>query len=231
MDIAGLFKWSTVYFIKNEKGKIIKDESDNPIKVYIRIIGDNDLDECNKYSLKVSREMREQYKDNIKELIPDFKELSKDELIGLIVLNEADIIYKQANRDVEISYPKEPKDLTLSESERYEQEKNEYFDKLQEAVLNKVNELIVAQKEYYKKYNKTELMSIAKKTYFEKILKNEMTKAYNDAILYYAIYNDDKFEEKTFESIEQIRNASTLLKNQLNVAYQQLHLKDIELKK
>ena len=231
MDIANLFKWSTVCFIKDETGRIIKDENGEPIKVYIRVIGDNDLDECNRYSFKVSKSLRKDYESRIDELIPDISELDREQLISLIVLNEADQIYKQANREVEVKYPKDPQDLTLSEEERFEEEKAAYFDKIQAATIDKINELIDAQKEYYRQYDEGKLVDIAKKTYLDRILYNELTKAYNDAIIYYSTYDDEKFSERTFKSIEDVKDAVPFLKNQLNNTYQQLHLKDLELKK
>jgi hypothetical protein len=230
MEISNLFKWNTVHFVEDENGDKIREDGE-PVKVFVRIVGDNDLSSARHYAIKKARKLRKEYKENAEDYIPDLDELSKEELVSIIILGEMSEIYKQAERDTEIKFPKKPDGLTLQDEERYQKERDDYFDNLQEAILNKSEEYIENRKKYYNTLSKENLKSHTTNAYINKMVENEMSKIYNDAILYYACFVDDKFEKKVFDSIEDVINASSILKSQLQNTYNKLSIKDTELKK
>lgn len=231
MDISKLFLWKKEYVIKDAKGDPVRDSEDNPVIVYIRIIGDNDSDQAKKYTLRQSKKLRTRYRAEKEEIIPDLTDLTLDELASLQVLNEASVLYKQAERNTEIKYPKITDSPHLEDQENYSEEIDSYFDRLISAIDLKAKELIETQKQYYLSLDKQELTIKVENSYINKIIEDEMAGIYTDAIMYYAVYTDQEYTQRAFDSIEDVRNASSILKEQLYAEYSNLSIRDLELKK
>jgi len=231
VDISKLFLWKKEYIIKDKNGVPIRDEEGNPVIVFIRIIGDNDSDEAKKYALRYSKKLRTKYRENKIEVIPDLSGMTVEELASLQVLNEASLLYKQAERETEIEYPKDVNDLFLEDQERYAEEIDTYFERLITAIDNNAKDLLEKQKQYYMGIDKESLRIKVENSYINKIIEGDMAKVYTDAIMHFAVYNDIECTEKTFKSIDEVLNASSILKEQLYAEYASLALRDIELKK
>lgn len=231
MDISKLFLWKKECIIKDKNGAPIRDEEGNPVIVFIRIIGDNDSDEAKKYALRYSKKLRTKYRENKIEVIPDLSGMTVEELASLQVLNEASLLYKQAERETEIEYPKDVNDLFLEDQERYAEEIDTYFERLINAIDTNAKDLLEKQKQYYMGIDKESLRIKVENSYINKIIEGDMAKVYTDAIMYFAVYNDAEYTKRTFESIDEVLNASSILKEQLYAEYASLALRDIELKK
>jgi hypothetical protein len=231
MELDNLFKWKDSYVVKDPEGNPIRGADGDPLVVYLRIIGDNDATSARRYSLKYSAKLRKEYEKEIAEIIPDLEVLSTDELASMLVINEVNEIYKQAERETRIKYPVEPQDLSLKEDERYNEETDTYFDRLQSAVVEQAQKITEERRQYYQSMDRQRLIHIVKQSYLNKILEAEAQKAYEDAILYYCCFDDAEYEEKSFSSIDAAANATSFLKEQLISAYNKLTLQDKELKK
>lgn len=231
MDISKLFKWKSTYVIKDSNKQPLLDLEGNIITVYLRVIGDNDLDRAKKYSLRQSRKLRSEYRQDPQQVLPDFYEYSNDQLATLIILNEATDVYKQAEKDTEIKYPHQKETVFLEDAEEYEAQMSEYFDLLLEKIEENAKKALEVRYEYYRKMDTNVLTERAQHTYINKIIEGDMAKIYNDAILFYAVYTDEEYKEKAFSSVEDVRNSSPSLKEQLYKEYTKLVLKDTELKK
>lgn len=231
MDISKLFLWKKVCIINDQQGNPLRDTEGNPVIVYMRLIGDNDSDTAKKYTLRQSKKLRNKYRSNPDVVIPDLTGMTKDEIASLQVLNEASVLYKQAERETEIPYPKETTSLYLEDQEKYAEEIENYFDKLIEAIDARASELITAQKTYYLTLTKEELMTKVDISYINKIIEDEMAKIYTDAILHFTVFEDAEYTIKVFKSIPDAQNASEVLKEQLYAAYSNLTIKDLQLKK
>jgi len=231
MDISKLFLWKKEVVIKDKEGNPVRDADNNPLILHMRIIGDNDSDSAKKFALRESKKLRVKYRAVKEEVIPDLISLTLDELASLQILNEASTLYKQAERETEIKYPSTSDSLDLEDQENYNEAIETYFDKLITAIDAHAQELINAQKQYYMSLSKEDLLSKVETSYISKIVEQEMGKLYTDAIMYYAVYNDLECTERTFESIYDVMNSSSILKEQLYAEYANLSIRDTDLKK
>lgn len=231
MDISKLFLWTTHHIITDQYGKAMKGRDGEPVVVYLRIIGDNDLEASRKYALRKSSMLRRKYRADTDQVLPDLSMVSRDELISLILLNETSTLYKQAERDTTLEYPYLEDDFSLEAEEKYAEARETYFERLNEKIKEKTTELVEQQKRYYQQFDDDRLLDIAVKKYIDQIIEAEMLHHYNDAILYYTVFKDEECTEKVFASIEDAGNASSVLKEQLVTAYSKLTLNDVNLKK
>lgn len=229
MEISKLFKWEGVHILCDPNGNYIRDESGEPLKVYLRIAGDNDLDQIKRYALATSKKFRES--GEAAALIPDLSGLSQEELLSFIVFNHVTELYKQAEREVELKYPHLPEMATLEEEEKYTEEIDSYYDRLHTATIEYANKLLEAERQALKSLPREELLSLAQRTAVDKLVEEYMLKAFNEALLYYTTFVDAEFKVPVFKDIENARNAAPFLKEQLINAYNILNLKDTELKK
>lgn len=229
MDISRLFKWQGVHIIKDAQGHYILGEDNEPLKVYIRVAGDADLDEIRRYALKESKKLRDS--GELAAMIPSMDDMEVEELCTFIVLNQATEIYKEAEREVEIKFPRELSAPTLEEEEKRSEEVDTYFDKLHEAVLERTNALVAERKTALRNHSKEKLLQLCKNASVNRIAEDYMLKAFNEGLLYYTCFIDDTFTEKIFPTIDSARNAAPFLKEQLISAYNILNLRDIDLKK
>jgi len=231
MDISQLFKWKTEYTLVGLNKEPLSDELGNPIKVYLRIIGDNDLDIAKRYALKESKKLREQYKKEYAEVLPDFEEFTQEELAALLVMNEASMIYKQAERDTEVKYPTNTESLFLEDEENYSDKVATYFDELVLKIDENAQKILDQRKNYYATLARDNLLKKVIRSYIDKIVESDMVKIYNDAILAFAVYKDSDCTERVFSDIDEVRNATQLLKEQLYAEYSKLVISDTDLKK
>lgn len=231
MNISKLFKWKKEYTIVGRNGDPLINDSGEEIRVYLRVIGDNDLDRARKYALRQTRKLRASYQKDSAQILPDFNEFSIEELATLIVLNEASTIYKQAERDTTIKFPQDKESFNVEDAEIYVKERDEYFENLAAKVDEEAQKLLTQRVEYYKTLSHEELSRRAEKAYIDKIIEGDLSKISNDAILYFSVYEDEECTKKIFESIDDVRNAAPMLKEQLYTEYSKLVLTDLDLKK
>jgi hypothetical protein len=231
MDISKLFKWKKEYTIVGVNGEPLLNSEGEEIRVYLRVIGDNDLDRARKYALQQTRKLRASYQKDSAQVLPDFDEFSVEELATLIVLNEASTIYKEAERETTIKFPTNKDTFDIEDAENYVKERDEYFENLVVKVDEEAQKLLNQRMEYYKNLSHEDLKSRAEKSYINKIIEGDLSKLSNDAILYFSVYEDEECTKKIFESIDDVRNAAPMLKEQLYTEYSKLVLTDLDLKK
>jgi hypothetical protein len=231
MDISNLFKWKKKYVIKAPDGKPLTTDDGEELYVYLRVIGDNDLDHAKRYSLRQVSKLRVEYELDPDQVLPDFNEFTVEQLASLLVLNEASEIYKRAEREVQIEYPTQKDSTKLEDAEEYVKLSDTYFERLAEKVDEVAQQGLEARIEYYKQKSKKDLIIGARKAYIEKILEGDLAKITNDAILYFCVFEDEDCTKKVFSDIDEVRNAAPYLKEQLYREYSDLVLSDRELKK
>lgn len=229
MDISKLFKWEGAHILRDAQGHYIVGEDGEPLKVYIRVAGDADLDRIKRYALTESRRLRDS--GEVRALVPDLSDLTVEELVSFIVLNRATEIYKQAEREVEIKYPKEIETPNLAQEETYLEEVDTYFDRLHEAVIKRTTTLAEEEKTSLRGLSKERLLLLATAAAENRMLEEYMLKAFNEGLLHYVCFVDPEFTELVFKDIAAARNAAPFLKEQLINAYNILNLRDTDLKK
>lgn len=229
VDISKLFIWGKEFEITDSEGKV-------EAKVYMRLLGDADVNRARVYALRKSREFRLQLADENSDermiYVRKPEELSRKELMGYITMFSIREITERAFKEVKVTVPKMPKaGAPLKKMEQYQKELDEYPQKLQEAVKQFTKKETaklekdfegVTDEELYKKY--VELL-------IEEFCEQEALRAYNDMELFLGCYKDEDYKERLWEDYDRYDNLPTEIKIQFRAAYESLKIKMDELKK
>lgn len=229
VDISKLFIWGKEFEITDSEGKV-------EAKVYMRLLGDADVNRARVYALRKSREFRLQLADEKSDermiYVRKPEELSRKELMGYITMFSIREITERAFKEVKVAVPKMPKaGAPLKKMEQYQKELDEYPQKLQEAVKQFTKKETaklekdfegVTDEELYKKY--VELL-------IEEFCEQEALRAYNDMELFLGCYKDEDYKERLWEDYDRYDNLPTEIKIQFRAAYESLKMKMDELKK
>lgn len=210
-------------------------------KVWVRILGDFDLNKAYKASRIASNEKRaalrnpetEDYKDEVLGLI----ELSRMEQVE--VIKTARLASFATEAQVAVDRPELPKleeialdpdGPSLEELEKLDKEEEEvettYQSKIQEYIDTKQKEL---EDELEKKSDK-EILELAQIEISNvipfSIFMNELT----DYKLLYGVFKDHACKEREFQSIEDVKNTPSSIKDQIIFAMNRLELGQTEIK-
>ena len=229
VDINKLFNWGKVFVFQDGQGN---DEA----LIYMRLLGDADVNKARVYALRKSAELRRELSDKDSDMrwatIKDIDALTEDDLVNYILIFSMREIQNNALRSVDVPFPKQPKsNARLATLEKYQKEVDEYPSKKAEAVAK------VMHKEVEKL--KKELLSEGKETLYRKYVntlidefcEREALRAYSDMEVYLGCYRDDNYTDKFWPTFEQFDNLLTEQKTIVKEAYGKLSLGSDELKK
>jgi hypothetical protein len=115
VDLSKLFHWGKQFEITDRFGKKVMD-------VYLRLVGDAELNRARIFAIRKSSELRKKLKEENSEerlvFIPDLDE-NKQDLIDRISVLKIKEFTQAASKEVSIPLPKEPKsDAPLEEIEQ-----------------------------------------------------------------------------------------------------------------
>lgn len=228
-DLEDLFKWNTSVDIKDKDGKVL-------LTLYLRLVGDVDYSQAQRYALLSSRKLRKELKnkDSIEyqSTFLDLNEKSKEDLIiGTLIAevpNFRDAVLLEIGSDDIEDAVKGTKSL----EEREEQQEAE-----EQAPLERV-EKVRAKMEEKSEERRAELnkMSIddLKKVFVDSTINfkclEEFTNVFRDYCVFAGTYKDSKFKELAFSDFDSFRNISSTLKKQITDAYFKLEISGEQLK-
>jgi hypothetical protein len=229
VDISRLFIWG-------KKFEIYDDTREETIPVYMRLLGDADVNRARVHALRKSRELRLKLQDpNSDEsliYIKSISEMAEQELVSYIVMFSLRDITNRAYRDVKVEKPKMPKsDAALKKMEKFQKEIDDFparFDKAVKEFIKKETDALRAKLEketkevLYKKY--VELLA-------DEFCEQEALRAYRDMEMYLGCYRDEHYSERFWDSFGQFENLDTGYKQLFRTAYETLDIKMDELKK
>ena len=120
VDISRLFNWNT-------KATIYGVDGIDTIELYIRIVGDADWNRARVKAMRASAELRKKLNDPDADehlaYVPDKDNVDKDSLIHMMLILEMPDLRDQIIRDINIPFPKEPKDnASLEEMDKHQEE-------------------------------------------------------------------------------------------------------------
>lgn len=223
VDISQLFKWSTEVELADPK-------MDLHTKVYVRLVGDADLNRARAYALRRSAEMRknlntkgtDEYIAFVNE-VEDFED--KDTMATMVILLMLSDIQQEALRTVEVPEPKTLKSTaTLEEQEQYQTEVDEYPNIFREAIEKELEKIRKREEKRLKKLDEDALYKEYKGRLIDNLCSDEMNDSFYDMCVYYGTYKTDTFEKQAFVSFDAYRNSSGLIKETLKEAYKNLEL-------
>lgn len=230
VDISSIFNWGRVF-------EVIGYSEERPeALVFMKLLGDKDINRARVYALRESGELRRKLKDiNSDEYLAymqDMEDLELSDMIGLIKAFSMRDITKAVRKVVDIKEPKAPKsDASLEEMEKYQKEVDEYPRKRAEAFeqatmkeLEKVDKQLseLSKEEIYKRYTKLLVSELCERRALD---------AFKEMQVYLGCFKDSSYKEPFFESFEEFQNLQPYMKERFIEAYNSLDIEMSELKK
>ena len=140
VDVRRLFSWGTAFELSNP-------DTEEITMVYMRLVGDEDMNKARVYALRESKKLRETLRDTSTDesiaLIPSFNDIPNKDIVEMVAMFSTRAMSKRAIRDVSMPLPKEPKDsATLEEHEEYQNKLDMYEGELELARIKYVRNAI-----------------------------------------------------------------------------------------
>jgi len=230
VDLSSLFKWKADVNIKDDTGESVA-------TVYMRLVGDADINKARVFALRRSGALRHQlrtpgtneYEAFVAPIdtIEDIQRL----IIGIKMLLLPELANK-ARQDIDLPLPTPPKsDASLEEQEKYQDEIDNYPTVFNGMVQEKITDYLDAEQLRLEKLSFEKLQ----KEYVEALIgstcNREMLQAFQDMCIYHATFQDADFTQPAFKSFEDFENASLTVKRQLRDAYSDFEISMDSLKK
>lgn len=232
VDINKLFHWGQKYEIT----WFGQDEEEKTIVVYMRLLGDADVNRARVYALRKSAELRKKlYEPDSNErlaylYIPESMETER--LVALITGLSIRDITQNVIKSLNVKAPKSPKsDATLEENEKFQKAVDEYGPKREKEIRKAVEkETEKLQKELYS-LPKEELIKRYEFSMINESCEQEALNAFREISAYLGAFKDENYKERFFDDFEQFQNLPTGIKKQFIDNHQVLEMGGEELKK
>ena len=229
VDINRLFTWGTVF-------ELTYPGTDEVSMVYMRLVGDEDMNKARVYALRKSREFRNTLRDTSTDdsmaLIPPFEDVPYEDLSNMVAMFSTRSLSKKSIRDVSIDLPKQPKDnASLEKQEEYQNKIDLYKGQLEIARMDYVREGIENIKKNISDVSHEDLYKMYVKALTDEFCELKSLAALRDFTTYCGTFSDRDYTKRYFDSIEQFLDLPTHLKEQFVSAYQSLEIGGEELKK
>ena len=229
IDISKLFNWGKEVQLKDVDGNSI-------FTLYMRVIGDADLNRARVFALRQSAKMRKELHTEDSDLrlamIPQYEIVESDNLIEYIISAQVTDLASKIVRDLNIPSPVEPDELApLEAHEKYQLDIDAWPKKREELLNEKITGELDKERERLKGLSRGKLEKSYENYLIDSLCEQEMYKTFSEMRVFYSTYLDEKFEARAFKSFEEVNNLPTELKQQLIVAYLSLDIKIEDLKK
>lgn len=242
LKISDLLKWRTDITLKDLEGKdIIDPTTDQPVTLWLRIIGDEDLQETYKKARAASSLRRKSLLDKVSDdyfaAIDPIREGTREELVEIIKAARTSNLAQEAQvnvvrpDEVEIeAVAVDPDAPTLEEQEKLDaanqKQEDDYNKALGEYQLTRIAildaELEAKTLEELRAMAEDDVITIvAQSAYIGELI---------DQKLWRAVYLDKTCRERAFDSVEDWRQTDQLIKDQLIERYLKLEQNPDEIK-
>lgn len=227
VEIGPLFSWSKEFVIES---------NGEEIPVYMRVVGDADVNKSRVSALRRSAELRKKLRDSDSDehfaYIKPMEDLSIESLVSVILVFSMREFSEQAKKEVKIKLPKQPKsDAKTEEHEKYQKEVDEYPEKYQKELKKLLEKKVDAEKDRLSGLGKEVLYTKYTDVMIEELCERELLKAFREWTAYLSAYKDKELTQKFFTSFEEFNNLPSELKEQFIKEYSLLELTMDNLKK
>jgi hypothetical protein len=241
LKIADLLRWRTSIILKDSKGESILDDEGLPVEVWIRVVGDEDLQNSYKYgraaSAKKRRELRDTTSEEYLAAIEPIRSASREEVIEVIKTARTQNLQSEAYSNVvrpdELKieeFAVDPDAPSLEEQEKFdaanEAQDVAYLQALGEYQMTRIQileaELSVYSDEGLRNLAEEEIGDISALSAFL----TEMV----DQKVWRSVYMDKLCKIPAFNTIEEYRSSDGSVKQQLIDAYQVLEASPSDIK-
>ena len=241
LKIADLLRWRTSITIKQENGEPFLNDDNEPITLWLRIVGDEDLQDSYKVgrvaSAKKRKEMRDITSDDYITAIEPMLDAPKEALIEVVRTARTQNLYAEAVSVIERpdelqieEFAIDPDAPTLEEQEQYDaavaKQTLDYAKAIGDYQIDRVTtiekELDLLTREEVLTIAQDEISDIAALTaFFTAMTEYKMSKA---------VYHDKICREPAFADVREYRQTAPIIRDQLVEAYQKLEAQPDEIK-
>lgn len=230
VNVRRLFHWHGSTKLQDAYGKEID-------TVYVRLVGDVELNKARTFAIRKSAEMRKLLRsEDSDERIAFISSIdmvdSKEELVLVLQTLKIKDLSMEAAKEVKIPQPKEPKsDATLEEIEKWQKEVDAYPEVREKAVQNALLKKTMQYKESIENLDETTLRKEYEKLMIDYLCEQEMVDRFKEYCVFTGCFTDEEYKTHYFTSFEEFDNLPTEMKKQLIDYYNSLELNVDELKK
>jgi hypothetical protein len=228
VDISSLFLWSKQSFITGLKGK--------EIKVYIRLLGDADINRARVMALRKSaelrRSLREPDSDDNLAYVPQKIELTKEVMVESIIMYTLRDITKGAMQDVVLKRPKDPgSDATTEQMEKFQKEVDEYPKLRETAIKDLMDKRVQTRREELSGKDEDTLYREYQNALINDLCETELLQRFKEACVFFGTFKDKKFTTRFFSEYSELDNLPSDIKDSLINDYSSLEIEADNLKK
>ena len=227
VDISPLFSWSKEFVVTS---------NGNETPVFMRLLGDADMNRSRVAALRKSAELRRKLRDVDSDerlaFIKDIEDIEVESLVAVITVFSMRTLSEKAQSKSKIRPPKPPKsDAKTSVHERYQAEIDSYPIRRQEEIKELLNKEVEAMKNSLSAESKDTLYVKYVNAMIDEICEQELLKEFKAQCCYYGTYADSDLSKRLFSSFEEFDNLQPGLKQQFITEYSSLELHGEDLKK
>ena len=227
VDIAPLFTWSKEF-------EVVSDGKVTP--VFMRLLGDADMNRARVAALRKSAELRRKLKDLDSDerlaFIKDIDDINIDVLVAVIIVYSMKDLSDKATQKLTIKLPKAPRsDAKTSTHEKYQEEIDSYPDRRQEELKELLNKEVESLKEILMLEPKEVLYKKYVNTMIEELCEQELLKEFRAQCSYLGSFKNRELTERLFSNYEEFSNLQPDLKQQFLNEYSSMELQGDDLKK
>ena len=228
VTISKLFDWSKQYSVKTVKGK--------NMKVYVRLVGDADLNKARVFALRKSAELREKLRtkgsDERLAFISESDSINHEKMVEITTMLGMRNFTQEAIKDVKLPFPKEPNsDAETEEREKYQKEVDDYPKKREILVREYINKLTDKQRTILSKLDESKLSIEYETAMISELCEEEVLKRFREYCVYCGAFKDSNFTQKFFETFDEFDNLPRDKKDEFITFYTLLEMDTSELKK
>jgi len=229
VDISRLFSWGTVF-------ELVGPDDEVESLVYMRLVGDEDLNRSRVYALRKSAETRRKMKDETSDeylaFIPSRDDLEDKSLVDLVALFSTREVTRKAVRTVALPVPKHPdEDASLEEMEKYQALIDNHSIEIEAKRLEYITNAIDELKVELTKHSPDELYKSYVSSIINEFCEQTSMQSFRESTTFYGTYADSKFTKRYFDTMDKLTNLPPDIKSQFISAYQSLEVSGEELKK
>lgn len=225
VNIAMLFRWKT-------EVEVADPVTGERYKLYIRLVGDADLNKAKVYGYRESaglrKKLRDENSDERLSYIAEIKDYTtKDILVQTIILLETPEIFNEALKLVadDVLEPREPKtDATQEAWEEYQTKIDNFEIEFQNKIEDSMTYLQAKEQKRLSDYSIEELHELYLNVTINRLCEEAFQNAYYDMCVFMGVYLDDEYTTRAFNSFDEYLNAHPKLKIDLRAKYKDLEI-------
>lgn len=223
VDISALFKWSRAVEINDYIGNMTA-------TIWVRLVGDADLNKARVYGYRKAAELRRKLKDegsdeNMAFMLELDSATEKESVIQAIVFLRVQDLYSKAIANTTYAEPKElSSDATQEEIENYQKLVDDYPEKFKKEVEKVFTKLQKDTEKSLRGKSEQEIFDLYRLEVINRLCSQELEKSHYEMCVYLGSYKDEKFKQKMFSSLDEFLNLHPSVKEKLIAEYKGLEI-------